>query len=338
MNIIHDSDTGIKYDGSASTVIEADGMLCTILTRLLQRLQSIFKKSITGSIHIFLAEMMTYARELALQQKRIVEITKDMYLHSATGKWSDFWGYMLGNNERVPNESDAKYVNRVVREVIEANQNNVGLETIIMQSLTNTCKAIKVKDSFNVVGIIYHDGQYVRDSQHCRNGKKTSLYAHFTATATAYIDKEDVQTNPSVSNAVVDAVSAMYHNGTYYHNGVYTRAGTAHTSSNKYLAIAKGLYGYTDINISNTLMLLRRLLDKHKSAGIRYNLILNTYTTSELPKLIADTITHVALISLNGVVYKFPIISIDDYGTYAVIRYSIKASDCVITHNKIRLN
>ena len=87
-------------------------------------------------------EMNVASLVLEEQKERVEDLEKQMYAHTATGRWLDYWGKRYFGNARDENESDTDYAARIIYEAIRATQNNIALENILQDSIGMTASIV----------------------------------------------------------------------------------------------------------------------------------------------------------------------------------------------------
>jgi hypothetical protein len=80
-------------------------------------------------------ELATYGWELDDQARRLKTAEDQLYFDKAEGKWLDLWGKSYFGVPRLRNETDEQYGQRVIYEILRANQNNKALEIIVRDAI-----------------------------------------------------------------------------------------------------------------------------------------------------------------------------------------------------------
>lgn len=101
----------------------------SLLPAISQDMASGAKLYASGSI--FYNEMQVYAGQLQEQADNLADAEKQLYFHSSTDTWLDYWCKDYFGNYRQSTELDADYRNRVIAEIIRINQNNKAIELIL---------------------------------------------------------------------------------------------------------------------------------------------------------------------------------------------------------------
>lgn len=84
---------------------------------------------------IFYNEMQVYAGQLQQQANMLEYGEKQLYFHSATEEWLDFWAREYFGNPRKKQEPDSQYAPRVVAEIIKLTQNNKAMEVLLDRAI-----------------------------------------------------------------------------------------------------------------------------------------------------------------------------------------------------------
>lgn len=84
---------------------------------------------------ILYKEFQVYSWELDDQASRIKSLNNDLYMHSATDTWLEYWLNDHFNIPRYQSETDAEYFTRAKYEIIALKVNNKALENLVFNAL-----------------------------------------------------------------------------------------------------------------------------------------------------------------------------------------------------------
>jgi len=84
---------------------------------------------------IFYNEMQVYAGKMEEQADQLTDAEKQLYFHSATDTWLDYWARDYFGNPRKTGETDSQYMPRVIAEIIRLTQNNKAMEVLLASAI-----------------------------------------------------------------------------------------------------------------------------------------------------------------------------------------------------------
>lgn len=106
---------------------------------------------------VFYQEMLVYSWVMSDQWDNYNDATRQLYFHTATGSWLDYWCLdHLGNKRKPEDASDKAYRDRVIAEISRLTQNNKSLELLLAKALDKLDFSVDDEPAMTVSGREYH--------------------------------------------------------------------------------------------------------------------------------------------------------------------------------------
>lgn len=176
---------------------------------------------------IFYNEMQVYAGMLQGQADRVQDANNQLYFHSATEDWLNYWGKEHFGNPRQQGEPDSQYLSRIVAEIIKIKQNNKAMEISLKQAVSAVECLVKDADFTNGTSLLY-DGR----AKYSGNDRYAYKYGSQPGCfyITADLPSEDTRTLDQITSTLVSTANRVKAAGTKL-DGVIYKTSTSDTAT-----------------------------------------------------------------------------------------------------------
>lgn len=154
--------SALQADGIACEV--ADSSTADMLAIGLMSIRTETPAALRYPTNLLYQELKVYAMLLEQQFERIGLASKQIYLHSASDEWIEYWCRQFLAHPRIRGESDDEYLRRTIAEIIRPNQNNIAIEKLIEDAIglnTTVVDALSIFDELSAEQQAIANGRFL---------------------------------------------------------------------------------------------------------------------------------------------------------------------------------